>query len=138
MINKEETIKKLKDSSLKITPQRLAIIEYLEGNKCHPTAEEIHGGVKNAYPSISFATVYNTLEALIGIEVVKVINLNSERQHFDPDTSCHHHIVCVECSKIADVLADYSKDLTLPKEVLANFKPIDSEVNFKGLCLDCK
>ncbi|PHJ36752.1 hypothetical protein P378_20455, partial [Desulforamulus profundi] len=57
-------INKLKNLGLKLTPQRLAILNLLEGNAKHPSAEEIYNQLKPQYPSLSLATVYNTLEIL--------------------------------------------------------------------------
>ncbi|MFZ2197327.1 MAG: transcriptional repressor, partial [Thermodesulfovibrionales bacterium] len=55
---------KYRNIGFKLTPQRLAILSYLEGNKEHPSAEEIFRAVSDQYPTMSFATVYNTLAAL--------------------------------------------------------------------------
>ena len=50
--------------NIKLTPQRLAILGFLKGNKSHPSAEDIFKAVQKQFPTMSFATVYNTLEAL--------------------------------------------------------------------------
>lgn len=138
MINKEQTIEKLKKSAFKITSQRLAIIEHLDGNKTHPTADSIYNEIKASHLGMSFATVYNTLEALVSIGEIQELSIGTDRKHFDPDVSSHHHIVCTDCSKISDVHIDYSLNLTLPKEVLSDFELTDSQVQFKGLCTDCR
>jgi len=54
---------KYRNIGLKLTPQRRDT-RYLEGNKEHPSAEEIFRAVSEKYPTMSFATVYNTLAAL--------------------------------------------------------------------------
>ncbi|MBI5598388.1 MAG: transcriptional repressor, partial [Deltaproteobacteria bacterium] len=56
----KETIERYREKGLKLTPQRLAILEYLEGNTSHPTAEDIYRAIKRKHPTVSFATVYNT------------------------------------------------------------------------------
>ncbi|MCX7966203.1 MAG: transcriptional repressor, partial [Syntrophorhabdaceae bacterium] len=45
---------------IKQTPQRLAIIEYLNENRTHPTANDVYKAVSEKFPTMSFATVYNT------------------------------------------------------------------------------
>src|SRR3970040_1018742 len=60
----KELIQKYKDKGFKLTPQRLAILKFMEGNTSHPAAEDIYRHIKKEYPTVSFATVYNTLEAL--------------------------------------------------------------------------
>ena len=57
-------MEKYRRIGLKLTPQRLAILQYLEGNTDHPSAEMIYSVVKKKYPMMSFATVYKTIEAL--------------------------------------------------------------------------
>lgn len=56
---------RLKQMGMRPTPQRLAILEYLQGNNSHPSAEEIYISLKPRFPSLALATVYGTLEALV-------------------------------------------------------------------------
>ncbi|MCK5237436.1 MAG: transcriptional repressor [Deltaproteobacteria bacterium] len=130
-------IEKYKEKGLKITPQRLAIFKFLEGNTTHPTADDIYKGVKIDNPTISFATVYNTIEALKGVGEVMELTIDPERKHYDPNTEPHHHVVCLKCNKFGDVFVDYSKDLKLPETVTSEFKISGNHVNFYGVCSDC-
>ncbi len=52
-------MERYRETGLKLTPQRLAILEYLDGNTSHPSAEDIYISVKEKFPTMSFATVYN-------------------------------------------------------------------------------
>lgn len=132
-----ELAKKYRAKGLKITPQRLAILEFLDGNTDHPSAESIFEGVKENFPTISFATVYNTLEALKRTASVQEITIDPERKHYDPNMKPHHHIVCISCNRIDDVFADYGSSLKLPDEVGDNFKLVGEHVNFYGVCGEC-
>jgi Fur family peroxide stress response transcriptional regulator len=60
----EEVIKKYSGRGFKMTPQRIAILDFLEGNTGHPSAEDIYKEIKKKHPTVSFATIYNTLETL--------------------------------------------------------------------------
>lgn len=122
---------------LKMTPQRLAILEYLDGNTTHPTAEDIYRAVKKKHPTLSFATVYNTLQALIEMGEVMELTIDPVRRHFDPNTTPHHHVICTECGKIGDVFMDYSEELVLPREVTEEFTITSNHIDFYGLCKDC-
>ena len=133
-----ELVKKYRERGLKITPQRLAILEFLDGNKSHPSAEEIFDGVKESVPTISFATVYNTLEAMKRTASVQEITIDPQRKHYDPDMTPHHHIVCIGCNRIGDVHVDYSAALKLPEDVGSEFELVGEHVNFYGICSDCK
>jgi Fur family peroxide stress response transcriptional regulator len=133
----EAIIKRYRAKGLKMTPQRLAIFKFLEGNTDHPTADDIFVAVKKQFPTVSFATIYNTLQVLSEKNAITEITINPERKHYDPNTDEHHHIVCTECSKIGDVFVDYSKVLSLPEDVLKSFSVKSNHVNFYAVCNDC-
>ena len=88
-------MKKFINKGLKLTPQRAAIFEYLDGNKSHPSAEDIYLEIKKRYPMISFATVYKTLEALKSRGDILELSVDPERRRYDPDTGPHHHLICI-------------------------------------------
>lgn len=134
----ERIINKYKSKGLKLTPQRLSILRFLEGNTSHPTAEDIYSEIKKAHPTVSFATVYNTIEALKSRGLVSEITIDPVRKHFDPNPAPHHHIICIECNRISDVMADYSETLTLPVDTLEDFTVTGNHVDFFGVCADCR
>jgi Fur family peroxide stress response transcriptional regulator len=121
---------------LKRTPQRLAILEYLEGNTSHPSAEDIFRAVSKKYHSMSFATVYNTLHALARAGALRELTIDPERKHYDPDTSRHHHLICLACGKIFDVPEAIRVDL--PKAMAADFSVVGSHIEFYGHCSPCR
>ncbi len=120
---------------LKRTPQRLAILEYLEGNTSHPSAEDIFRAVSKKYQSMSFATVYNTLHALTQAGVLRELTIDPERRRYDPDTSGHHHLICVACGRIADVPGAVAVEL--PRTTDQDFTLLESHVEFYGYCSAC-
>ncbi len=127
-------IRDLKEIGLKVTPQRLAIIEYLDGNKEHPTAEDIYKAVSKKYPSMSLATVYNTLEVLKKAGVITELKIDPEKKRFDPNTTPHHHIICMGCGKIVDLYIDYK--LSVPEKT--GFEITGNHIEFYGYCVRCK
>lgn len=134
----ENIISKYKDKGIRLTPQRIAILKFLEGNTDHPAAEDIYRKVRRRYPTISFATVYNTLQTLTEKGDLLEITIDPTRKHYDPNTTPHHHIVCTDCNEIMDVFVDYSDVLTLPSHVLREFKPVGNHVDFYGVCRKCQ
>ena len=122
---------------LKLTPQRIAILEYLEGNTCHPTAEEIFVSIKKKHPTISFSTVYNTVQALTDMGELTEVTIDPNRKHYDPDTKTHHHVICSGCGTIGDIFADFSAALKVPEEVSKEFTVTANHVNFYGTCRTC-
>lgn len=133
----EKIIAKYKGKGLRLTPQRIAILKFLEGNTAHPTAEDIYREIRKDYPTISFATVYNTIQTLKGNGDILEITIDPTRRHYDPNTNPHHHIICLDCNAIRDVFVDYSEVLKLPMQILRKFKTVGNHVDFYGLCKKC-
>jgi Fur family peroxide stress response transcriptional regulator len=134
----ENIVERCRKKGLKLTPQRIAILKYLKGNTTHPTAEAIYRKIKRVNPSVSFATVYNTVEALVNIGEMQKLTIDPKRLHYDPNPSPHHHIVCTECGKIGDVFVDYTAFLALPREITKDFTATGNHVDFYGVCKGCK
>ena len=127
---------KYRNIGLKLTPQRMAIFDYLDGNKDHPSAEEIYKAVSKKFPTMSFATVYNTLGALRDKGSLQELTIDPAKKRYDPDTGHHSHLICMACKKVVDIQIDY--DLKLPKSVRRNFTVVNNRIEFYGFCPDCK
>ena len=134
----EKLIGSLREKGLKITPQRLAIFKILKDNKSHPCAEEIYLKVRKEFPTISLATVYQTLDTLENIGGIRVLRFDKKRTRYDADLSLHHHLICVKCKKIMDLQYDFSKTLKLPRAVNNRFQVNEFKVLFYGICEVCK
>ncbi len=132
---KENKLKFYKSLGLKLTPQRLAILEYLENNRTHPSAEDIYNALKPNFPSMSFATVYNTLEVLVKKGLIKEINVESIRKRFDAFTHLHHHFFCKKCKRVIDI--ESKQDITIPEE-LKDCKVTEYQIIYLGFCSECK
>ena len=133
----EKIIRRYKGTGFTLTPQRMAILEYLDGNTDHPTADDILQGTRTKFPTISFATVYNTLEALKERGELVEVTIDPERKHFDPNPAPHNHIICSACGHIADVFVNYSEALNLPEDVRKGFHVTGNHVEFYGICNEC-
>ncbi|NBO64471.1 MAG: transcriptional repressor [Acidobacteria bacterium] len=121
---------------LKMTPQRRAIVEYLQTCVDHPTAEEVMQAVNERFPMTSRPTVYNTLNWL---EAAGLINEVYEggAVRYDPNTSRHHHFVCRRCGKVEDI-EDGAVGEVLPGP-LSGGQVIESfQLTYRGLCHDCQ
>ncbi len=94
----------LNEKGVKPTPQRMVITEYLLSTDCHPTAEEVLAAVADKLPvSLSRATVYNTLNALVEAGVIREVFTEPGRTRYDANTSEHHHFVDVNTGRIFDI-----------------------------------
>jgi len=120
------------DFHFRLTPQRVAILDYLDGNKSHPSAEDIYRAVAKRFPTMSLATVYNTLSALERRGQLLKLTIDPSKARYDPNTFPHHHLICNLCKTIADVDTRYR--LTLPD---TDFEVTGSHVEFYGICPKC-
>ena len=121
---------------LKMTPQRRAIIDYMQSAYHHPTADEVLQTVNRQFPMTSRATVYNTLNWLKQEGMIReVFEAGSVR--FDPNTEEHHHFVCRECGKVEDVECDLIGKVSICS-LPASQKVEFFEVTLRGLCANCQ
>ncbi len=127
---------RFREIGMKLTPQRLAILEYLEGNTSHPSAEEIYRAVSDRFPTMSFATVYNTLDALEQRGNVRELTIDPDKKRYDPNVSRHNHIICTACRKIVDIPADFRVEL--PADLAQAFVITGNHVEFYGICPGCR
>lgn len=125
----------LRQAGLKVTPQRLAILSFLEGNTSHPSAEEIYRALKPNFPSLSPATVYNTLEALIRAGVLQEVGIDPARRRVDPNPAPHTHFLCTKCSRVYDLVLP-AGELNIPQRV-AGFTIHRYALNLYGHCPSC-
>jgi Fur family peroxide stress response transcriptional regulator len=98
----------LKRAGLKLTPQRIAIVRLFAGDASHPTAQDLYERLRPSFPSMSFATVYNTLDTLARTGLAGTVRLPGKRgdaARFDPNTAPHHHAVCDSCGEVLDIPA---------------------------------
>jgi Fur family peroxide stress response transcriptional regulator len=127
--------KKLKKIGLKVTPQRLAILQMIQGDRTHPSAEKIYHEISKKYPSMSFATVYNTLTKLVEGGEIQELDIDPNKKRFDPYTQLHYHFYCKTCGKVYDV--DYDTSLTPDIKRIAGHQIEAIQLNFKGICKNC-
>ena len=129
-------MEKYRSLQIKLTPQRLAILSFLDGNKTHPSAEDIYKAVIKQFPTMSFATVYNTLEALKNKGNVQELKIDSAKKRYDPDISRHHHLICIKCKSIADIQKDFK--ISLSEDLTHGFDLLGNSIEFYGICQSCK
>ncbi len=129
-------IDKYKGIKLKLTPQRIAILDYFDNNFDHPTAENVHTDIKKKFPTMSLATVYKTLDTLKEKGYLKELTIDKERKHFDPDTTQHHHLICTKCKKIVDIKKEFPIEIPIGDH--NTFEIINTNIEFYGICPKCK
>jgi Fur family transcriptional regulator, peroxide stress response regulator len=131
-------ILKLKELGFKLTPQRLAVIDFLEGNKTHPSINNIYESLKLRYPTISLATVYNTIDTLVKNNMLLELPITKDKSNYDPDMSLHDHAYCLKCGKIFDIQSDKESEITnLDHVELKEFKILSVRKIYNIVCNIC-
>lgn len=118
----ERIIASLKDCGLKVTPQRIAVLDAVINLNNHPTAEKVIEYIKSNHPNIATGTVYKTLETLVQCGIIKKVKTDSDIMRYDAITERHHHLYCAESDRIEDfvdpkldkILEKYLKDKKIP------------------------
>ena len=130
----EKYVRILKENHIKITPQRLIVLEYLDKNCTHPTADEIYCNLKQKNPSLSKTTVYNALETLIRHRIIQSLTISGSELRYDLNHGMHHHFYCRKCGSIIDI------ELKCPNvEKMKHYGHEIEEIHgyIKGICKKC-
>lgn len=126
----EELIKK----EIRPSHQRIKVFEYLITTQCHPTVDQIFNDLIKEVPTLSKATIYNTLNLLIKAKLVRVITIEDNETRYDISTSNHGHFKCELCGTIFDFTINIDNFMT---DELSEFKINEKNVYFKGICPRC-
>lgn len=140
LTRREEMARTLKEAGFKLTPQRLAIIELFSADHSHPTAQELFERLQKRFPTMSFATVYNTLDSLAKTGLSGTLRLGGAAR-FDPNTTPHHHAICDACGMVADIPAVESpsrKSDEALTQAAPGFSVRSIERTYHGLCGRCQ
>ncbi|MCD6253739.1 MAG: transcriptional repressor [Thermotogae bacterium] len=100
--SREEIIGKLRKTRSHVTEQRIAVMEYLESVKNHPTAKEIYNELKRRGVKISRASVFNVLRFLRDQGLIREIKVADEN-HYDARIEFHPHFLCKVCGRVLDL-----------------------------------
>ncbi len=131
-------IQKCRENHLSVTPQRLAIYREIMDDRSHPNPEIIYKRVKKEFPTISFATVYKTLETFKKHGIISVVTTIHNTVRYDPVTEPHHHAICVRCKKVFDIFDEQLNQLSVPEAVTRGGNQfLNYSIQFNIICADC-
>lgn len=135
----KEYLSVLRKTGLRATPQRMAIWDYLITSDEHPSAIEIFTRLKPQFPSLSLATVYNTLDVLVGMGLVNALgSIGDDRVHFDANLEPHVNLVCRVCHKVVDTDAACVEDLEAELRLKTGYQVEGSRILYFGTCPECQ
>jgi Fur family peroxide stress response transcriptional regulator len=119
-----------------VTQQRLAVYRALLTSLEHPDADSIFRALRPTHPTLSLATVYNTVELLEQQGFVREVGAPGLSRRFDANRSPHHHLLCRICGGLTDVELSEPARLELPREI--DFRITDFTIQFNGVCRECR
>jgi len=119
--------------NIRLTPQRIGVYRYLLENRTHPTVDTVYHFLKNANPSLSKTTIYNTVDTLASAGLLRMVRASEGEVRLDAMMDCHGHFICEQCGQIIDFTLDGCR---LPDK-LNQFKIHNYEVRAFGVCPDC-
>lgn len=144
-MNEEKVKDLLREKGLKVTSQRLMVLNILSAHGDeHLTVEEIYDLAKEESPEIGLATIYRTVQVLLELHVIKKVTFDDGFARYElngEETGSghrHHHAICTQCGKVYSLETDLLD--TLEKQVFESlgFEVTDHEVKLYGLCSACR
>ena len=144
-MNEEKVKDLLREKGLKVTSQRLMVLNILSAHGDeHLTVEEIYDLAKEESPEIGLATIYRTVQVLLELHVIEKVTFDDGFARYElngEETGSghrHHHAICTQCGKVYSLETDLLD--TLEKQVFESlgFEVTDQEVKLYGLCSACR
>ncbi|MDC0160538.1 transcriptional repressor [Gemmatimonadales bacterium] len=128
----------LEASGQRFTEQRAAVFRYLARTDVHPTAEEVFLAVRTRLPAISLATVYKSLETLVGCGLAVKLTYGDHSARYDGRTDPHHHARCVSCEKVLDMPGELLKgEIDSLRATAGTFTVTGYRLELSGYCPEC-
>lgn len=135
----QEYIERLRHLHVRVTPQRLLVLEAVSSQGGHLTAEEILQWASKRYPAINLATVYRTLDLLISVGLVSQTDLGGEATYYElVGDAPHHHLVCERCGAMVEMDDDDLLSLRLRLRERYGFEAHPRHVAVFGICAPCQ
>ncbi len=125
------------ERGLSLTHQRWVIYRILAGTDRHPTPEATFEQVRKEIPSLSLATIYNSIRTFLEAGLLREVCTAGQTMRLDANLACHHHLVCERCGTILDLPEDSVAPVQLNKPLPKGFQVESNIVSFLGFCGQC-
>ena len=128
----------MKEERLKLTPQRMAVIDVLtDKTPLHPGADLIYREARKKVKSLSLSTVYSILNQLSKYGIIKMLEFDRMENRYEVNTTEHINLICKGCKKIID----YKPPFIIDTDEIAkrfSFQVTDSRLEYYGYCQECR
>lgn len=126
----------LKGHRLKITPQRIAIIELMY-QKGHINIDELYSAIRKKFTSISLATLYKNIHTMMEVSLIREVKVPGQKSKYEIEKESHIHVLCNVCGDLEDIPLN-------PAEILENavqlsqYRTEEISVVISGICPECQ
>jgi len=124
----------LKERGLRITPQRLLILQSIISLKGHPTADDIH----RLIPFTSLTTIYNNLKLFVKMEIANELPYGNGLSKYELNESRHYHVICQNCGKVVDFNYPVLLEIEKLASKLTKFEIFQHHFEIYGICPSCQ
>jgi len=133
-----ELVARLQAAGYRLTPQRLALVHLLSRDDTHPSADQIYARLRAEYPTVSLATVYNTLDMLVELGEALTLDLSEGCTRYDVRRpNAHPHVVCRVCGRVADLEIEGLKRFVAEARTSSAYGDLQPRIHFDGVCPSC-
>lgn len=129
-MNEKHIAKLLLQHGIQPSAQRVAIAQYVLNTDSHPTADQIWSEVRETFPLVSRATVYNTLNLFVRRGLVRQLVFSGGGAVFDSNMGRHHHLLDEDTGSVLDIPWDALKVQGL--DSLKDFEVIEYTIVARG------
>lgn len=134
----EDYTERLRRLGVRVTPQRLFVLEALEQTGGHMTAEEVMQWVSRRYPALNLATVYRALDVLVSVGLVAQTDLGGGAAYYElVGDSPHHHLACERCGHVIEMDESLLAGLLADALRAYGFHARPRHLAIFGLCSEC-
>ena len=130
----QSLIDQLSGKGIRLSYQRIKVLEYLYEKVGHPTVDQIFHALSGDIPSLSKVTVYNTIHTLVDAGLVRVVDIEGTETRYDIILASHGHFLCTACGNIFNFEINMDQ---VPLAGLEGFDITQKNVTFRGLCPEC-
>jgi Fur family peroxide stress response transcriptional regulator len=135
--SKTEILQELKKVGYRNTKHRQAIISFVAERQDHPSVRQIFSQLKSENSGISLATVYNTLNLLVEMNLLREIDFEETDNRYDTNLSPHFNLICTICGSITD----FEHELPVSAELIRvqkGFIAKEYRLEYRGICHPCQ
>ncbi|MDD5051323.1 MAG: Fur family transcriptional regulator [Sulfuricurvum sp.] len=126
----------LKHHQLKVTPQRIAIIELMH-HRGHISIDDLYTAIKYKFASISLATLYKNVHTMMGVSLIREVKIPGHKSKYEIEKETHAHVMCKECGELKDIPFNAE---TLLKDTMNISKYVANDISvvISGICPNCQ